>query len=61
MITISRDSGTPSFLAPRVACESFEQRIAEDESRLDDIVCLGNDWWYDRMQNALVRIMFAAA
>lgn len=56
MSAIFRDSGAPSFLAPRVVCDFFEQRIAEDEVTDTDVVRLSEDWWYDAMAHSLVFI-----
>lgn len=44
----------PSWIAPRLGFDFFEQRIAEDQFEWKVRVELGGGWWWYRPANALV-------
>lgn len=53
MSAIFHDSGVPSFLAPKVDCEYYEQAIAEAHYQEQVRIALGNQWWWLRQRNIL--------
>ena len=54
MGTIVRESGLPGFLAPRLAFEFFEERVAEETILSEDRVYLGASWFWVQPYQALV-------